>query len=1408
MLPETLTITGKLEGKEFVKECPVRNLIFGAGYLPRQWAKLELDRLLAEGAESNKAAIIALSKKSYVITPYTSLLVLETEEDYAKYNVDRGRKDHWAMYECPQRIPVVYDPNNGPPQAVPEKTDWEKVLATILVRTAPQLITIANRPTAGWPTAETADGCPLYSALPTNNPVVRYFGATNPDSGFIIKSSSMLLANSGTSSSRQVSPLLEIGGKRFTGLGNLALPGIRIEGPPQLRTYNIPAGNAKEAADVLREVYQASPTLRITPIGNTQIMVYAPPADQMDIAERLGSGMPGGSTAVFHLEDSDAKAVADILNDYRGGFSTTGAAFVRADTTLNNIIVMGSADQIVEIKEAIKALSGEPGGSRIISGGIGRQEFANRFWANPTLLENARIRAGEAAPGLKTFDFQFANAPWATVLEWLRDTSGLPIVTTSYPTGTVTFVPPKVNGNNKKYTVEEIIDVLNEQLLRHKYLMVRRMAAITIWPADDPLPVEMVKSVTLEELEHGDLAKSEFVRFQLPLQGIRAEVLAYPTKKLLGPFGMVIPLEEPNQLIMLDSVGNLRAAITALRGIGNLDVQQGSTLRVAQPRAALIVLDNLQSRLKTNRSPGPQYERLAFVDNPRIFDDLLWYAPGMNTTSADIDAVLEAEAPLVSATKPGIIEAEARVLIDRTRALGWQQLAVPADGREPGFAIYFNGAGQFAWNRVLACDLREQVISDGKTLWHLYPEIGLGAKRAVSRFHRTELQALVPWLVPTAEELAARADVRLVEKGVVGLVPRGANKVRDEHGKPLPFVQTNLVLAADGRLIERQLVVMPAKVVIDRQRYGAEGTIIHEDPTAQRVLEQIKLEVVPAQPANLKPDLKDLVVVSMPLRTRPYLEAKVKGDMRQYDEDTAIGLLAAACAMPDANYASDLYTRRFRDKGDHRTGLDVLALSAGVLFKMPEGPPQSPLGAYLAVRLLRGSLASIGGPPDGFIQRLATFRDLWTNWKSEKTGPEYGGVRKNEMQRTLEFLGKSPLPVYDWALLTAMCQPGVGNDAKLQAALVSGTKLFGDSPDLSYAARYEVALSLFNSAEQSTKRDGRKLFRDLYLEALQAGFVPLLDRTMRDALMTSDDNELGYADLLRQAVRELAKRGQRLELLDLPWQAMQLGDQEIANELMAQVLIVCEQGPERHPAQLAALQFFQQTNQTAQADAVLRLLLAEEPYKNSPALWRLAATLAAQRKQPARALFCQEQALALEFRNLPATVDLQVIRSEYGTLLTQYQEMANAFGLLEKQATPEFLAKVGKTADQWRALDPDPTQVCQLAGRILQTVGADDLAWDYLTTPLAMKPNEAAPWLGLAQALQGDGCLALADKAFAQAFEAEPTNAQILWDRAANLIQAGRGREARVVYQMLADGQWQPRFQGLKEETKRRLERN
>ncbi|MGL4554257.1 MAG: VIT domain-containing protein, partial [Gemmataceae bacterium] len=112
-LPAEVRVTGTLDGKPFARDLEVKDAAGKAEYLPRSWAKLEIDRMLAEDAAKHKAAVTELSKKMYVLTPFTSLLVLENDDMYTQFKVDRGRKDHWAMYPAPAKIEVVVEPLGG-----------------------------------------------------------------------------------------------------------------------------------------------------------------------------------------------------------------------------------------------------------------------------------------------------------------------------------------------------------------------------------------------------------------------------------------------------------------------------------------------------------------------------------------------------------------------------------------------------------------------------------------------------------------------------------------------------------------------------------------------------------------------------------------------------------------------------------------------------------------------------------------------------------------------------------------------------------------------------------------------------------------------------------------------------------------------------------------------------------------------------------------------------------------------------------------------------------------------------------------------------------------------------------------------------------------------------------------------
>jgi tetratricopeptide (TPR) repeat protein len=170
---------------------------------------------------------------------------------------------------------------------------------------------------------------------------------------------------------------------------------------------------------------------------------------------------------------------------------------------------------------------------------------------------------------------------------------------------------------------------------------------------------------------------------------------------------------------------------------------------------------------------------------------------------------------------------------------------------------------------------------------------------------------------------------------------------------------------------------------------------------------------------------------------------------------------------------------------------------------------------------------------------------------------------------------------------------------------------------------------------------------------------------------------------------------------------------------------------------------------------------------------------------------------------LPKVINLREVREDYGNLLAYYQQVASANALLEKEPDQAFLAKVVGAADRWRSLDNDPTNPCQLAAGIFKTLGKAHLAWEYYTTPLSVRPNESTAWLTLAQTMSQEGELELADRAYAEAYDAEPTNAQVLWDRAMLLQQRGKSAAAQGIFRQIANGTWQPRFSWIQAEAQR-----
>src|SRR5262249_7968282 len=132
-----------------------------------------------------------------------------------------------------------------------------------------------------------------------------------------------------------------------------------------------------------------------------------------------------------------------------------------------------------------------------------------------------------------------------------------------------------------------------------------------------------------------------------------------------------------------------------------------------------------------------------------------------------------------------------------------------------------------------------------------------------------------------------------------------------------------------GRLAERRLVLMPKQEILAKVVYDGQGATKITDGKDKLWAEQT-IKTIEATAPDLKPNLKDLVVLPLPLRT----QAKVAPKIDRYEdlpEDQAVALLAEAVANGNGRYALQIYGYRFAK--DQRPGFLTLLTASGMQLK-------------------------------------------------------------------------------------------------------------------------------------------------------------------------------------------------------------------------------------------------------------------------------------------------------------------------------------------------------------------------------------------------------------------------------------------------------------------------------------------
>ncbi len=180
-------------------------------------------------------------------------------------------------------------------------------------------------------------------------------------------------------------------------------------------------------------------------------------------------------------------------------------------------------------------------------------------FASPTIAQAPNASKNKTAEPEKTVLVSINNQPWSKVLDWFSKESGLVLIATALPSGSVTIKTKP----GTKYTIPQVVDLLNRSLALQKFILLRiDSTTFTVLPADEKIPEAYIPRIPLSCLI--DKANTEIVQVIIEVEISIAEEIVERIRTRLGLFGDV-KLIAGNQILITDSVQSIRNQLDELK---------------------------------------------------------------------------------------------------------------------------------------------------------------------------------------------------------------------------------------------------------------------------------------------------------------------------------------------------------------------------------------------------------------------------------------------------------------------------------------------------------------------------------------------------------------------------------------------------------------------------------------------------------------------------------------------------------------------------------------------------------------------------------------------------------------------------------------------------------------------------
>jgi len=211
--------------------------------------------------------------------------------------------------------------------------------------------------------------------------------------------------------------------------------------------------------------------------------------------------------------------------------------------------------------EAVASQTDDKPRKPVVSFGKSADQFAA---AKAVELSTDKPAEGDSAKSElskpEKISFNFQHAAWADVLKAFAELAGLTLDLNVVPPGTFNYF------DEKEYSPEEALDVINGYLLQKGYVLVRRDQFLVVLNIDDTIPPNLVPKVKVSDLPKR--GKNELMNIILRVENITAEEAAEEAKELIGPQGKVVALKRSSSISVTDVGSNLQQIHDLLVSLG------------------------------------------------------------------------------------------------------------------------------------------------------------------------------------------------------------------------------------------------------------------------------------------------------------------------------------------------------------------------------------------------------------------------------------------------------------------------------------------------------------------------------------------------------------------------------------------------------------------------------------------------------------------------------------------------------------------------------------------------------------------------------------------------------------------------------------------------------------------------